>query len=279
MEGAEWLPSTSQTAFGPSISGTSVAIGGTPGFVTAVHANASDASLAAETPILSTVASRGSSWDGLTRLSAAGGDSLRVDGAGLSLAPAAAGPMLRPNATVEELGCIVGPQHRWKEARTEEGRLVTEWSCLPGQRAAWAASGMPGAVARYLAQVKVGTTDSSNSATGLIATPGITRAAGQSSPTASPVNALTAGPASRPEWARVALGETAVHIGGSVSPSVSSGTQWRADEARDIIALDPGTGRLPAPVQAGLASRVSVHPAPLLVQTPAMVLESVVGMR
>ena len=146
IEGARWLSQGTQSFYGEVIRGATISIGAAPGYLTAVHVNASMVTSDRSTDALVRI-QPASTWDGLQRLSATGGDSLRIDGIGLSSSAAIAGPAFQPNGTMTVLGCLIQPTHRWINASSELGeRLDEQPGCTQTQRSLWLASGTPDSI-------------------------------------------------------------------------------------------------------------------------------------
>lgn len=109
-EGSKWMPSDASHGFCNFTLGGTIGVGGAPGYVTALHANASTVDTAPDTDTLRVLPTT-NAWDGVARLSAAGSDSIRVDGVDLAPSAAAAGPVMRPNSSILELGCLFETTH------------------------------------------------------------------------------------------------------------------------------------------------------------------------
>lgn len=288
-EGAQWTSSRVRSVLGPAIHGASVAVGAAPGYFTAIHSNASAVDSLPSTDAVQSIPP-GTTWQDRIRLSATGGDDLRVDGVDVALSAAAAGPAYHPNDTAEELGCMLEQTHRWFNASTAGGdRLVSNSGCTPMQRAVWMASGVPASMVQLIA-VNV---PSSNMQERALQNSTIDSelwpwesSAGSSRGLRARHNESTdllvdAAIGARSEWALAALGESQSYLGGEPCSAASYGMQWRQRDYRNVVASDNSTGVPPQSVRvAGTnGSDYLVHPAALMIRTPPLLAVTQTGKR
>lgn len=231
-EGAEWAPLATREMLGPAILGSSVALGGAPGYLTEIHANASDIDTDPSTDAVQSTAV-GSTWSGRTRLSAAGADDIRLGGVGLSISAAAAGPAFMPNDTVVELSCLIAETHRWFNGTSNDGQhLRTSQGCSQAQRAMWAAGGLPVGAAALLSSsssLNVSTCGAQNDSYDSYpweelqsSTTGLHGVHNESSE-----QLIRSAAAAGSEWAMAAFGQLQAYAGGELCSSPGQGAQWR----------------------------------------------------